>query len=128
MTYNHLGRTANAGLRPRLYRHEIELPGSRANPGCEVIPLRELTVRWASAAERFVLRWARGGVELTPVLSSGVSPEGFVQFLVEIGRQGLQPLGCSSRWTPPQAQCPPVVRLCVAIARVWRIALHLRAE
>jgi hypothetical protein len=96
VTYNHLGRTANAGLRPRLYRHEIELPGSRANPGCEVIPLRELTVRWASAVERFVLRWARGGVEVIPVLSSGVSPEGFVQFLVEIGRQGLQPLA----WFP----------------------------
>ena len=31
-----------------------------------------------------------------PVISSGVSPEGFVSFLVEIGRQGLQPLS----WFP----------------------------
>jgi Lantibiotic dehydratase, N terminus len=96
VTYNHFGRTANAGLRPVLFRHEIELPGSRASPGCEVIALRELTVRWDAAAERFVLLCRRGGVEVIPVLSSGVSPEGFIQFLVEIGRQGLQPLG----WFP----------------------------
>jgi hypothetical protein len=96
VTYNHLGRTANAGLRPVLFRHEIELPGSLASPGSEVIPLREMTVRWDTSSERFVLLWPRGGVEVIPVVSSGVSPEGFVQFLVEIGRQGLQPLG----WFP----------------------------
>jgi hypothetical protein len=93
VTYNHLGRTANAGLRPALFRHEIELPGSLASPGREVIPLREMTVRWDTAAERFVLLWTRGAggavpaglpglgggaglaVEVIPILSSGVSPE-----------------------------------------------------
>ena len=64
-----------------------------------MIPLREMTVRWDTAEGRFVLRWpARGarGVEVVPVISSGVSPEGFVSFLVEIGRQGQQPLA----WFP----------------------------
>jgi hypothetical protein len=92
VTYNHFGRSANAGLRPTLFRHEIELLGERANPEAEVIPLAELTVRWDSAAGRFVLRWAARGAEVVPLISSGVSPEGFVSFLVEIGRQGLQPL------------------------------------
>jgi hypothetical protein len=97
VTYNHLGRSANAGLRPALFDHEIELPGHRASPGVEVIHLREMTVRWDSAEGRFVVRWAaQGGVEVVPVISSGVSPEGFVSFLVEIGRQGLQPLS----WFP----------------------------
>jgi hypothetical protein len=96
ITYNHFGRSANAGLRPALFRHEIELPGSRATPGAEVIPLREMTVRWDVAAGRFVLRWPARGLEVVPVISSGVSPEGFVSFLVEIGRQGLQPLA----WFP----------------------------
>jgi lantibiotic biosynthesis dehydratase-like protein len=96
ITYNHFGRSANAGLRPTLFRHEIELLGERANPEAEVIPLTELTVRWDSGAGRFVLRWAaqnvKENVEVVPLISSGVSPEGFVSFLVEIGRQGLQPL------------------------------------
>ncbi len=99
ISYNHFARSANAGLRPVLFRHEIELPGDRATPGAEVIPLREMTVRWDTAEGRFVLRWpARGarGVEVVPVISSGVSPEGFVSFLVEIGRQGQQPLA----WFP----------------------------
>ncbi len=96
VTYNHLGRSANAGLRPSLFRHEIELPGMRASPGAEVIHLREMTVRWDSGAGRFVLRREADGVEVVPVISSGVSPEGFISFLVEIGRQGLQPLS----WFP----------------------------
>jgi hypothetical protein len=94
VTYNHLGRSANAGLRPSLFRHEIELPGEKASPGAEVIPLTAMTVRWNSQEARFVLRWAE--TEVVPVISSGVSPEGFVSFLVEIGRQGLQPLS----WFP----------------------------
>jgi hypothetical protein len=94
VTYNHLGRSANAGLRPSLFRHEIELPGEKASPGAEVIPLAAMTVRWDSQQERFVLRWAE--TEVVPLISSGVSPEGFVSFLVEIGRQGLQPLS----WFP----------------------------
>jgi hypothetical protein len=96
VTYNHLGRSANAGLRPSLFRHEIELPGEKAAPGTEVIPLREMTVRWDSGTGRFVLRWEPRGLEVVPVISSGVSPEGFVSFLVEIGRQGLQRLA----WFP----------------------------
>ena len=55
-----------------------------------------MTVRWDAAEGRFVLRWPARGVEVVPVISSGVSPEGFVSFLVEIGRQGLQPLS----WFP----------------------------
>jgi hypothetical protein len=96
ISYNHFARSANAGLRPVLFRHEIELPGDRATPGVEVIPLREMTVRWDTAEERFILRWPARGVEVVPVISSGVSPEGFVSFLVEIGRQGQQPLA----WFP----------------------------
>jgi len=92
ITYNHFGRSANAGLRPTLFRHEIELLGERANPGAEVIPLTSLTVRWDTAASRFVLLWATRSVEVVPLITSGVSPQGFVSFLVEIGRQGLQPL------------------------------------
>ena len=92
VTYNHLGRSANAGLRPSLFRHEIELPGQRASAGAEVIHLRDLIVRWDSTEGRFVLRRPPRGIEVVPVISSGVSPEGFVSFLVEIGRQGLQPL------------------------------------
>jgi hypothetical protein len=96
VTYNHLGRSANAGLRPSLFHHEIELPGERASPGAEVIPLADLTVRWDAGEGRFVLRWPSREIEVVPVISSGVSPEGFVSFLVEIGRQGLQPLS----WFP----------------------------
>ncbi len=96
ISYNHFARSANAGLRPVLFRHEIELPGDRATPGAEVIPLREMTVRWDSAGGRFALLWPARGVEVVPVISSGVSPEGFVSFLVEIGRQGQQPLA----WFP----------------------------
>ncbi len=96
VTYNHLGRSANAGLRPSLFQHEIELPGERASPGAEVIPLAALTVRWDAGDGRFVLRWPSREIEVVPVISSGVSPEGFVSFLVEIGRQGLQPLS----WFP----------------------------
>ena len=67
-----------------------------------MIPLTELAVRWDTAAGRFALLWTppRGEdietVEVVPLITSGVSPEGFVSFLVEIGRQGLQPLA----WFP----------------------------
>jgi len=92
ITYNHMARSANAGLRPAVFRHEIELPGERASPGAEAIPLADLVVRWDGAGKRFVLRSLARGAEVVPVISSGISPEGFVAFLVEIGRQGLQPL------------------------------------
>ncbi len=93
MTYNHNYRTANAGLRPSIFAHEIELPGEKASPGAKVIPLRELSVRWDSSAERFLLRWTRTGDEVVPVINSGVNPVGVIAFLVQIGQQGLQPLG-----------------------------------
>jgi Lantibiotic dehydratase, N terminus len=107
ITYTHQGRSANAGLRPSLFRHEIELPGERATPGAEVIPLRELAVRWDSAAGRFCLRWVPQGLEVVPVISSGINPEGFVSFLVEIGRQGLQPLGWFPGFDVPDLPCWP---------------------
>lgn len=93
LTYNHNARTANAGLRPSIFRHEIELPGEKASPGVEVIPLRDLVVRWDASEERFVLGWPARGVEVIPVINSGVNPEGFISFLVGIGQQGFQPLG-----------------------------------
>ncbi|HEY8019501.1 MAG TPA: lantibiotic dehydratase [Thermoanaerobaculia bacterium] len=92
ITYNHLGRSANAGLRPAILAHEIELPGERAAPGAAAIALADLTVRWDAGGRRFVLRSLSRGAEVVPVISSGISPEGFISFLIEIGRQGLQPL------------------------------------
>jgi lantibiotic biosynthesis dehydratase-like protein len=92
VTYTHRGRTANAGLRPAIFRHEIELLGERASPAAEAIPLTDLVVRYDSGEGRFVLRSVARDVEVVPVISSGINPEGFVSFLVEIGRQGLQPL------------------------------------
>ncbi len=121
ITYNHFGRSANAGLRPTLFRHEIELLGERANPEAEVIPLTGLTVRWDSGAGRFVLRWATRDVEVVPLISSGVSPEGFVSFLVEIGRQGLQPLAVFPGFDVPGISSWPRFRsgLVVLLRRHW---------
>ena len=93
LTYNHSYRTANAGLRPSIFTHEIELPGERGTPGARVIPLAALTIRWESAARRFVLLWPEAGLEVLPVINSGVNPVGFISFLVEVGQQGIQPLG-----------------------------------
>jgi hypothetical protein len=93
LTYNHLGRTANAGLRPAIFRHEIELPGDTASPGAVVLGLNDLVLRWDRAADRFVLREVARGFEVIPVINSGVNPVGFISLLVAIGEQGLQPLG-----------------------------------
>ncbi|HET9300796.1 MAG TPA: lantibiotic dehydratase [Candidatus Polarisedimenticolaceae bacterium] len=93
LTYNHSYRTANAGLRPSIFAHEIELPGERGTPGARVIPLAALTLRWDSTAGRFVLLWPEAGLEVLPVINSGVNPVGFISFLVEVGQQGIQPLG-----------------------------------
>lgn len=93
ITFMHGGRTANAGLRPPLFPLEIELPGDRATAGREAVPLADLVAAWDSAAERFTLRSISRGIEILPVISSGINPEGFVQFLTMIGEQGLQPLG-----------------------------------
>jgi len=92
VTYMHWGRTANAGLRPSIFPYEIELPGEKASEGAEVIPLRELVVRYDSDLKRFVLRWLARNLEVIPVIGSGISPEGFVSFLVSLGQQGFQPL------------------------------------
>ncbi|HZN54565.1 MAG TPA: lantibiotic dehydratase [Candidatus Polarisedimenticolaceae bacterium] len=93
ITYNHLGRTANAGLRPSIFAHEIELPGDRASPGAHVLGLRDLVVRYDSASARFVLTRRGEATEVIPVINSGVNPVGFISFLVAIGEQGLQPIG-----------------------------------
>jgi hypothetical protein len=92
VTYMHWGRTANAGLRPRIFSHEIELPGEKTSEGARVIPLRELAVRYDTGRKRFVLRWLPRGLEVIPVIGCGISPEGFVSFLVSLGQQGFQPL------------------------------------
>jgi len=93
LTYNHLGRTANAGLRPAVFRHEIELPGDFASPGAVRLALRDLTVRWDTREDRFVLRSPTDGCEVIPVINSGVNPVGFISFLVAVGEQGFQPVG-----------------------------------
>ena len=102
LTYNHLGRTANAGLRPAIFEHEIELPGDRTSPDATAIPLRELAVRFDGALRRLVLRWTPRDVEVIPVINSGVNPVGFVSFLVAIGEQGLQPLGYLPGFDDPE--------------------------
>ncbi len=93
ITFNHEARTANAGLRPVLFAHEIELPGDKSSPGVETIHLKDLVARYDSATDRLVLRSVSRGVEVIPVLSSGVSPSGIVSELVHIGRQGWQTVG-----------------------------------
>jgi lantibiotic biosynthesis dehydratase-like protein len=92
VSFMHSGRTANAGLRPPLLAHEIELPGDRVTPGRDPIPLSDLMVRFDSASSEFRLRSRSRGVLVVPVVSSGISTEGFISFLVEVGRQGTQPL------------------------------------
>ena len=53
----------------------------------------DLTARWDSGARRFVLRSTSRDLEILPVISSGISPEGIISFLTMAGSQGLQPLG-----------------------------------
>src|SRR5262245_60911828 len=93
LTYNHAVRTANAGLRPALFGHEIELPGDRSSRGAEALPLCDLVVRYDSTVKRLVIRSVSRGFEVIPILSSGVNPVGFVSDLVAIGRQGWQSMG-----------------------------------
>jgi hypothetical protein len=103
VTYMHGARTANAGLRPALFDHEIELPGDACSPGAIPIPLADLLVRWDPVARRFVLR-RTDGVEVIPTLSSGIAPEGFVSFLLAIGRQHTQPLSFFPGFERPGVQ------------------------
>ena len=72
LTFNHEARTANAGLRPVLFGREIELPGDVASPGVERLPLADLVIRYDGATDRLRLRDRRSGVEIVPVLTSGV--------------------------------------------------------
>lgn len=96
VSFLHSGRTANAGLRPPLLAHEIVLPGDVATPGAIALPLADLVVRFDPASGEFVLRSRSQGVRVLPVVTSGISTEGLLDFLVEIGRQGTQPLA----WFP----------------------------
>ncbi len=90
--YGHAGRTANAGLRPSVFPEEIALPGETPTPGARTFPLSDLVVRYDSATRRFALRSRRHGVAVVPGLTSGLSPEGFVSFLVAVGQQDAPPL------------------------------------
>ncbi len=101
LTYNHTARTANAGLRPALLPYEIELPGETASPRATAIPLIALTVRFDSATQQFVLRWPERGVNVIPIINSGVNPSGVISFLINIGQQGLQPLGLMPGFDDP---------------------------
>jgi hypothetical protein len=115
MTYNHRARTANAGLRPSIFSHEIEMPGEKATPGAVAIPLRDLWVRYETSQARFVLRSESLGREIIPVISSGVDPVGICSFLVSVGYQRLHPVGYLpgfdvegvTRW--PRVVCGKVV-------------------
>jgi hypothetical protein len=101
LTYNHTARTANAGLRPSILPLEIELPGEFATPGIASIHLAELSVRFDGGQQRFVLRAPGLDDELLPVISSGVNPDGLITFLVNIGQQGLQPIGLFAGFDDP---------------------------
>src|SRR5262249_3229705 len=56
----------------------------------------DLVIRYERDADRLVLRDTKSGIEIVPVLTSGVSPSGIVSSLIHVGRQGLQPVG----WMP----------------------------
>jgi len=107
ITFMHGGRTANAGLRPAIFPLEIELPGDRATEGREAVPLADLTARWDSASRRFVVRSRSRGIEILPVISSGISPEGIISFLTMVGGQGLQPLGFFPGFDVPEVRAWP---------------------
>lgn len=121
VTFMHGGRTANAGLRPPLFPLEIELPGDRASEGREAVPLADLTAAWHSGAGRFVLRSVSRGIEILPVISSGINPEGFVSFLTMIGGQDLQPLGLLPGFDLPDVRRWPRYRFgnVVLFRRRW---------
>ena len=102
ITFNHEARTANAGLRPVLFPHEIELPGDLVSTEAERIPLTDLSIRYDSRSDRLVLRSVSLGVEAIPVLSSGVSPSGIVSELIHLGRQGWQTVGYLPGFDAPQ--------------------------
>jgi hypothetical protein len=104
ITFNHEARTANAGLRPVLFQHEIELPGDLVSTGAERVPLTDLRIRYDSATDRLVLRSSCRDVEVIPVVTSGVSPSGIVSELIHIGRQGWQAIGYLPGFHAPQVK------------------------
>jgi hypothetical protein len=104
ITFTHEARTANAGLRPVLFSHEIELPGELASRGVERIPLHDLSIRFDASIDRLVLRSVSKDVEVIPVLSSGVSPSGIVSDLIHIGRQGWQTVGYLPGFQAPEVE------------------------
>ncbi|HZI89870.1 MAG TPA: lantibiotic dehydratase [Candidatus Polarisedimenticolia bacterium] len=124
ITFMHGGRTANAGLRPPIFPLEIELPGDRATPGREALPLADLTARWDRAAERFVIRSRSRGTEILPVISSGISPEGIISFLTMAGSQGVQPLGLFPGFDHPDIRRWPRFRFgnVILFRRRWAFA------
>jgi hypothetical protein len=107
ITFMHGSRTANAGLRPPIFPLEIELPGDHVSEGRQAIPLADLTACWNSAAGRFVLRSQSRGIEILPVISSGINPEGFISFLTMVGTQGIQPLGLFPGFDLPEIRSWP---------------------
>ena len=96
--YSHAGRTANAGLRPAVFEHEIELPGETPTPGAIPIPIRDLEVRYDSARGRFEIVAQALDRIVVPVLTSSLSPEGFIAFLAAVGMQDTQPLAWFSEF------------------------------
>ena len=124
VSFMHAARTANAGLRPPLLSHEIELPGDRATPGASAIPVSDLTVRFDSASGEFQLRSRSRGVRVLPIVSSGISSDGLISFLVEIGRQGTQPLAHFPGFEVDDVTAWPRVRCgnIVLFRRRWRFA------
>ena len=121
ISFMHGGRTANAGLRPPLFQLEIELPGDKATEGHDAIPLADLTARWDSAARRFVVRSRSRGIDVLPVISSGISPEGIISFLTMVGSQGIQPLGFFPGFEVPEIRRWPRFRFgnVVLFRRRW---------
>jgi len=118
----HGGRTANAGLRPPLLAHEIVLPGDHPTPGKVALPLADLVVRFDAASAEFELRSKAHGCRVVPVVSSGISTEGFLSFLVEVGRQGVQPLAYFPGFDVEDMPVWPRVRCgnVVLFRRRWR--------
>lgn len=124
LTYNHDGRTANAGLRPTLWTHEIELPGDACSPGATRLPLADLRLRYDSRARRLVLRSLSQGCEVVPVLSSGVNPVGLISDLVQIGQQGWQAMGWLPGCEHPEVTHWP--RIVLGRVVLWRARWVLR--
>jgi hypothetical protein len=61
-------------------------------------------------------------VQVVPIVSSGISSEGFISFLVEIGRQGTQPLAHFPGFEADEVDVWPRVRFgrIVLFRRRWR--------